>query len=891
MLQIKQILVKDNNELERLESVNHSRSFEYIPIAKGLTYTELAKNNKVYFLAIKITSENSGSEEEKIIANQRFMIVMSSIYHLFNNYKEKFELLSASYKQSLNTSKEEGLIVNALVRPITEETLNTVILNEIIEKLSILIKIKKPSKNNDASESADVDNNVKKMENSSINGSYKNAAINTTDNAVNTLIDRHETSSTTHIDENQNKKSDNMNCNEHNTKQHENFPIYTETNLTTEDITKSDSTKYNNKNIKNDEKPDFYQVCLSNYEKLFAADTGYYNSKNNISDNLFVRLSENPSEKLSEDLSKNMPEASFEGLPESSLEYSSEESSENLLEDSSDNLQNDDFNINADFNTAYKENDGSQDNEKTIDNTEQLSETNETQFPEFSSKNVNEKCLNSNRSDMTDNIKNNSVKSESNNEKCIVTQRRDSKSKKDKKHYNCNNYLHTLYCDIVKKAQPEIQLHAYMNAKDDKPFLNCIDQYIPFSNILNLECENPVYEIYEEDAFVETTASKEKIRKSFMKTMSFFMESEMTTVRRVLRGELDQKKFMEDVRNYVKKYLQIPEEDMNYFIKKIENAFFSYYVLTAAINDPDITDIRVLAPDNINVKVKGKHFTASNLKFLNEDDYNRFIESLVVKNQIHINSPIVVFTDKEFHPDYILRFNLCLASINSPGVPYLHIRKVPKEKMNLQKLIEAGMLDEKIAAYLLDKVINSRGMVFAGPSASGKTTLTNALIDYIPKDKSICCIQESEELFTNVHPNAYFQHMLKDVHGNTIIGLSELGQNGLLCDSGYFIIGECKGAEARDLLRASNTGHKCWCTVHSQSSVETIPRLADYVKYGSDYSLEEAIRMLKDFEVIVYIENFKIKEISEIAGYDDVEKKLIYKAIYKADYKYSKKAA
>ena len=68
-------------------------------------------------------------------------------------------------------------------------------------------------------------------------------------------------------------------------------------------------------------------------------------------------------------------------------------------------------------------------------------------------------------------------------------------------------------------------------------------------------------------------------------------------------------------------------------------------------------------------------------------------------------------------------------------MPYLHIRKVPKKKTTVSDLIKAGMMDKKIAAYILDKVMSAKGMVFSGPSACGKTTAINACIDYIPKEK------------------------------------------------------------------------------------------------------------------------------------------------------------
>ncbi len=428
----------------------------------------------------------------------------------------------------------------------------------------------------------------------------------------------------------------------------------------------------------------------------------------------------------------------------------------------------------------------------------------------------------------------------------------------------------------------DIQNKAYIQATDSTPFLNAIDNYIPTFNINTLTEDAPIYDIHEEDEFLETTASKAKIKTTFDKVMDFFTNNERTSVRRTLNEEIPQDQFMLDVKMYVDKYCQIPEEDKPMFMDKLKRAFFSYYVLTPAIMDENISDIRVLSPDNINVKVYGKHYIASNLKFINSEDYIRFIEGLIIRNKVTIGeSNILLFTDKDYNPDYILRFNICLPTINSTGLPYIHIRKVPKNKTTMSDLIKAGMLDKKIASYLLDKIATSKGIVFAGPSASGKTTLMNACIDYIPKSESVLCIQESEELFSNVHPNIYFQHILKYPNGETKVGLSELGQNGLVCDSGYFIIGESKGKEVRDLLRASNTGHKCWTSVHSQSSKETITRLADYVKYGADYSFKEAVRMLKDLEVIIYIQNFKIMEITEIIGYDDEKEQIIYKPIYR----------
>jgi len=210
----------------------------------------------------------------------------------------------------------------------------------------------------------------------------------------------------------------------------------------------------------------------------------------------------------------------------------------------------------------------------------------------------------------------------------------------------------------------------------------------------------------------------------------------------------------------------------------------------------------------------------------------------------------------------------------------MHIRKIAKEKKDICRLISERMLDTKTAEYLKEKAMKSSGILFTGKGASGKTTLMNALLDCIPKDKSALVIQENEELFTHLHEDMMFQHTVENRgEGRIQYSLQDLARNGLLIDLDYFIIGEIKGGEALYFLNAAYTGHKCWASVHGVSSTEAIDKLADYVKYESDYSKEDVIRMLRTLEVVVFMEDYKVKEISEIMGFDEVNHRLIYKKI------------
>lgn len=80
-------------------------------------------------------------------------------------------------------------------------------------------------------------------------------------------------------------------------------------------------------------------------------------------------------------------------------------------------------------------------------------------------------------------------------------------------------------------------------------------------------------------------------------------------------------------------------------------------------------------------------------------------------------------------------------------------------------------------------------------------------------------------------------------------------------------------------LNAAYTGHQCWASVHGVNSTEAIDKLADYVKYESDYTKADVIRMLKTMEVIIFMEDFKVKEISEIVGFSEATQTLIYKRV------------
>ncbi|MCI5848422.1 MAG: ATPase, T2SS/T4P/T4SS family [Lachnospiraceae bacterium] len=360
--------------------------------------------------------------------------------------------------------------------------------------------------------------------------------------------------------------------------------------------------------------------------------------------------------------------------------------------------------------------------------------------------------------------------------------------------------------------------------------------------------------------------------------LNYFIHVERQTLLLVERGIKDKSELMLAADAYLRTR-GVSAESRKRLIDHFSRFIWGYYILEEAINDKDISDIKVLSENNVRIKRKGRRMNAD-IRFPSKSDYKRFISMVAVKNKTNLSdvNAIQSFTDKESNSNFILRFNIATDFVNSCDVPYLHIRKIPKKKYTIKNLIELNMLDEKTADYLINAASNSSGILFTGKGASGKTTLMNVLLDYIPHDKSGLVIQENEELFSNSHPDMMFQHIVS-THGEGKIqyDLKDLGRNGLLTDLDYFIIGEIKGGEALYLLNASYTGHRCWASVHGMSSTEAFNKLADYVKYESDYSLTDIKRMLIGIKTIVYMKDFKVCEISEVRGMENGE--IVYEKI------------
>lgn len=163
---------------------------------------------------------------------------------------------------------------------------------------------------------------------------------------------------------------------------------------------------------------------------------------------------------------------------------------------------------------------------------------------------------------------------------------------------------------------------------------------------------------------------------------------------------------------------------------------------------------------------------------------------------------------------------------------------------------------------------------------SGKSTALNAFIEFIPKTRECLVLQENDELHTK-QSGFMFKHVTHGFQGEPVVTLEDLGKMALVEGCNEFIIGEVKGGEMRYAMTLLNAGGYAALTVHSTNAYETLDKMADLVKYGSSYTFDEARRMLKTFDTVVYMEGYKVREILEVDGYDDETKQYKYINIYR----------
>ena len=294
-----------------------------------------------------------------------------------------------------------------------------------------------------------------------------------------------------------------------------------------------------------------------------------------------------------------------------------------------------------------------------------------------------------------------------------------------------------------------------------------------------------------------------------------------------------------------------------------------YGPISPLLRSDKVDEIMVNGPDMIFVESRGKIYETG-ARFFNEKHLHTIIQRIVEPLGRHIDdaSPMV---DARL-PDGS-RVNAIIPPLSLKGAS-VTIRKFAKKKLTADDLIAFGSMTKGIDLFLQEAVRAAQNILVSGGTGSGKTTLLNVLSQYIPADERVITIEDSAELKLSHRNLVSLESRPANIEGKGRIQIRDLVINALRMRPDRIIVGECRGAEAMDMLQAMNTGHDgSLTTCHANSPRDAISRLENMVLMsGIDFPVT-AIReqIASAINLIVQQTRLpdgsrKIVQISEITG-------------------------
>jgi flagellar protein FlaI len=317
--------------------------------------------------------------------------------------------------------------------------------------------------------------------------------------------------------------------------------------------------------------------------------------------------------------------------------------------------------------------------------------------------------------------------------------------------------------------------------------------------------------------------------------------------KQVLREEI-QKSFL--------KHPQIDEARRRVLTYYIERDIIGMGKIETLMNDENIEDISC---DGTNIPLYVYHrdpkFASlkTNIMFENADELNSFVVKLAQKTNksISIAEPLL---DGSL-PDGS-RIQATLGTDIARKGSNFTIRKFTEKPLTPTHMMKLGTLDSTQLAYLWIAVENGKSILVSGGTATGKTSLLNALSLFIRPSFKVVSIEDTAELRLPLpHWIPHVARTPLSIKGKVgEVTLFDLLKSSLRQRPDYIIVGEVRGREAFVLFQQMATGHSALATIHAASVPQLIDRLIT-----PPISLPPSL--LENIDIIVFLTLSRLKEI------------------------------
>jgi pilus assembly protein CpaF len=348
--------------------------------------------------------------------------------------------------------------------------------------------------------------------------------------------------------------------------------------------------------------------------------------------------------------------------------------------------------------------------------------------------------------------------------------------------------------------------------------------------------------------------------------------------------------------------------------QRIVSAIVGYGQLDVYLKDPSITEIMINGSRGVAIERDGR--TQITDLVLDEQEILNTVERMLRDSGRTGLSDAIPLLDARLEDGS--RVNAVHSTISRWGTT-VTIRKFNPKPYSIEDLMmKFRALTPTALSFLTECVRGRINILVAGGTGSGKTTLLNALADCIPDDERLIVVEDISELRPKLINMVQMERRPPNAEGKGEVTLRQLVINALRMRPDRIIVGECRGAEAFEMLQAMNTGHQgSLTTVHANSPRDALTRV-EQMCLMSDEGKSLPLRALKEqiasaVDLIIFQsrrhdgarriteivevastlqgESYTLKPLFELADAGDPSRERLVATGYQVDESFSAKAA
>ena len=293
--------------------------------------------------------------------------------------------------------------------------------------------------------------------------------------------------------------------------------------------------------------------------------------------------------------------------------------------------------------------------------------------------------------------------------------------------------------------------------------------------------------------------------------------------------------------------------------------------IAAWVDDPEVTDILVYGSRHVYVRRRGGAFEGVDAAWFSDADLMTAAKTIgrQMARRLDAREPIL---DARL-PDKS-RVNIIVDPCYHRGACIV-IRKFPEIHLMWEDLVRFGSVDQAGVEILEAIVRLGKNLLISGGTGSGKTTLLNRLCSFIPSSEIVVTVEDAREIAISneLWVALETKHALDGQDRE--VTLRDLVRTSLRMNPRWIIVGEVRGPEALDLVRAFNTGHCGAGTIHANSTYDALLALEGLIlQSGLDVPARAVKEMIsRSIHVVIQMcqlpdHSRRLLEIAEVQGLD-----------------------